>query len=172
MNKRIMELQKQANGWSCGITSLSMLLGESVESLAKRIGHDGSGIILPDLPDPYRRRTFHMNEFVDVCHDRGYTLVEIPAISHQAQDTPAGDIVMVTHPIDNEARIIRYMDLYPGLIIGQYAISKWHMCAWDSESGSVYDPHGPRRYTFQDDSDHITVASFWAMIPRGVPPSL
>ena len=57
-----MKLQKQPNRWSCVPTAFANLLDIDVKYLIDQIGHDGSSIIFPHLPEPLCRRGFHPQE--------------------------------------------------------------------------------------------------------------
>lgn len=41
--------------------------------LFERIGHDGSKVLYPDLPDPQARRGFHPHELVECVFDLGWS---------------------------------------------------------------------------------------------------
>ena len=70
-----MKIQKQPNRWSCLPTSFAMILDVDVNELIRKIGHDGSEILWPNLEEPYCRRAFHIEEIAMVCYGLGYYLV-------------------------------------------------------------------------------------------------
>ena len=72
-----MRIQTQPNHWSCEVTAFAMALHTPVAELIEGIGHDGSEIIWPDLPDPMCRRGFHSQELVDECLKRGHSCTPI-----------------------------------------------------------------------------------------------
>ena len=72
-----MELKAQRNRWSCLLTAMSMVLDVDEELLISELGHDGSAIIFENLPEPYCRRSFHIQEFVYLCYYRNIALIGI-----------------------------------------------------------------------------------------------
>lgn len=152
-----MILLKQPNDWSCGLTSLSMLLGIREEILIKKIGHDGSEIILPELGNrPAAHRGFVLDELQDVCISRGYCLAQINA-------SPTLDSRSVYTEEDADKRLQHQMTNNPGLIEGAYSLDRPHMVAWDGTR--VFDPSGPKCYSIEDRSvQRISILCFWRLM--------
>lgn len=63
---------KQPNNWSCLLTSFSMVFDLHIEQLITELGHDGSEIFWPDLPEPLCRRSFHIQEFILLGYKFGW----------------------------------------------------------------------------------------------------
>ena len=77
------------NKYSCMLDVAAELLEEDVESIAKEIGICGDEIIWPDLPDPFRRRGFHIHDLRLLFLTRGYALVDFdptPVLKTQGSD--------------------------------------------------------------------------------------
>lgn len=72
-----MHLIKQPNNWSCLLTAFSMASYTPIERLIEDIGHDGSEVVWPELPEPYNRRGFHTEEFIQPMIQVGYAPVII-----------------------------------------------------------------------------------------------
>jgi hypothetical protein len=70
-----MQLMKQPNRWSCLTTSFAMVLNITYDELIKEIGHDGSKLMWPDLPDPMCRQSFHIQELILCCYRRGLAVI-------------------------------------------------------------------------------------------------
>jgi hypothetical protein len=51
-----------------------MTLDIAVEDIFAELGHDGGTIFWPDLPEPMRRRGFHVQELIEVALRRGYAV--------------------------------------------------------------------------------------------------
>ena len=68
-----------------------MVLDMPLADIFDEIGHDGSQIIWPDLPEPMCRRGFHPQELIDVCLARGYaaTRIELSPV-HDDRDRRPG----------------------------------------------------------------------------------
>lgn len=56
--------QIQPNRWSCLITAWAMVLGEPVLDLISELGHDGSKIMIQNVPEPLCRRGFFNPEIL------------------------------------------------------------------------------------------------------------
>ena len=68
-----MKLQKKPNRWSCLITAFAMVLDMDVHDLIKLVGHDGSTIMWPDLPEPQCRRAWHPQEIINAIWKLGFS---------------------------------------------------------------------------------------------------
>lgn len=69
-----MILQRKPSRWSCLPVSFAMALGIAVEDIFKELGHDGSLMWWPDLPEPMCRRGFHIQELIEVALRRGFAV--------------------------------------------------------------------------------------------------
>lgn len=114
-----------------------MIFDVSVLDLLKEIGHDGSEIIFPHLPDPYRRRAFHVQEMVEPCLRRNLPMVPLEATP--LLGVSDGSIHPIELPGGNLPRLIRCMQQYRGILLGDWPNGP-HAVAWDKEK--VYDPNG------------------------------
>ena len=72
--------------WSCLAESAAMALGISYEELIEAVGHNGSTIIFPELPDPGCRRGFHMQEIIDVAIKKGFAVTPIEPLPCSTPD--------------------------------------------------------------------------------------
>lgn len=143
-----MRLIKQPNNWSCTATAVSMLLDCKIEDIFNRVGHTGSEIIFPNLPDPAGRKGIHIQEIID--------FVPLIPIEYEPWQTPNG---VDKYPVytDYKSRFYNHLNLEPGLIVG-VAKDHWHTVAWDGKR--VYDPQGSI-YPFNDIK--IDVQTFWKL---------
>lgn len=114
-----------------------MVLGERVENLISSIGHDGSEIWWPSLPEPLRRRGFHPQELIDQCYF-GYRHTVTMFMSTVASVSVTG----------LEPRIVKsdYSRMFlatcdgPGVLTGTTPTGRRHAVAWDGNI--IYDPNG------------------------------
>jgi len=146
-----MKIQKSPNRWSCLATSFAMVLDTPLQDLIKEIGHDGSEIAFPGLPEPYQRRSFHIQEFVEPCLRRGFLLC--PVEGHPmlgAMDR----VIQVELPGGNQARLVRMLQSFQGVAVGNGRIGP-HAVAWDRHQ--VYDPNG----MIYADFASFTIREFW-----------
>lgn len=133
-----MRLIRQPNLWSCLPTSLAMVLSKSVEEIIDNIGHDGSEVCWPELPEPKCRRCFNMQEIIDVAILQGYSLTPIDALPSNG---PALGHERLTYSEEVASlRINSYLKGFGGIITGKLPTNMSHAVAWSKEF--VYDPVG------------------------------
>lgn len=127
-------LLQQPNKWSCLPTAFSMAIGIDLEKIYALIGHRGDEIVFPDLAEPYCRRSFHIQEMIDVClvHDYMVTPIERTPISEAKGQTYAVP--------QNDKRMQFYITNYTGVLIGQGKAGTPHAVAWNGLE--VLDPNG------------------------------
>lgn len=131
-----MKLIRNPNAWSCLLASMAMVLDKSIKELIEKIGHDGSEIVFPELPEPGRRRGFHIQEFIRVILESGYSVMPIEALPCS---TPDGEHEYSIDFLNFEDRFRDLMATVPGIITG--SASKWnHAVAWSG--WRIYDPLG------------------------------
>lgn len=136
-----MRLLKKPNPWGCSITSFAMALDVSVETLQSYIGHDGSEIVFPELPEPMCRRGFHQQELIFAALNLGWTVTPfelVPAI----QSTPVAGFTPKVITLDSEDRRLMFAIMvraFRGVLTGLGSRCH-HAVAFDR--GAVYDPDG------------------------------
>jgi hypothetical protein len=69
--------QIKPNRWSCLVTAFAMALDIPVAELIRLVGHDGSEIVNPELPEPGCRRGFHIQEMIEACWSQGHSVTPI-----------------------------------------------------------------------------------------------
>lgn len=72
-----MKLKTKPNPWSCVGSAFAMVLDISTADLFGLVGHDGSEIAFPMLPDPMARRGLHVQECIGVCLKLGYAVTPV-----------------------------------------------------------------------------------------------
>lgn len=72
-----MELIRQPNAWSCNACAWAMVLGLSLAQVIHALGHDGSAVWHPALPEPKNRRGFVDEELVWLAVQRGYACTDV-----------------------------------------------------------------------------------------------
>ena len=132
-----MILQRQLNAWSCSLAAVAMVIDEDQRKLIEEIGHDGSEIVLPELPEPARRRGFHFQELIDCAIKRDFTVTPIEVLPYS---TPDGTHEFrIDFKIDRRERLIKYMQNTKGVLTG--LARQWrHAIAWDGTR--YFDPRG------------------------------
>lgn len=134
-----MKLQKKLERWQCAITAFAMALDIPVAGLIDRIGHDGSKIVFPDLPEPANRCGHNIYELIQVALDLGYAVTPVPL---QRAIVPANDRtreVVIGTDEENWNRFIRQLLISCG-VIECCGPRGPHMVAYDN--GTVFDPEG------------------------------
>ena len=147
-----MKIQISPNWWSCFATSFAIVLKMPVRNLFLEVGHDGSEIIFPDLPEPFGRRTIHPQELIDVCLGRGFALMMVEAIPSMSGNYE------IQFKEGNISRLTRYMSMYTGVVCGVNQDLKPHAIAWDRKS--FYDPIGK-----VTEKTEMAIDCFLALVP-------
>lgn len=133
------------NRWSCLATSFSIALGIDTAEFTSHIGHDGSEILYPSLPDPSCRRGFHPQEAIDVClaHGVAATPIELyPSLLH----TRGGEPFIVRFG-DNEERFRKHVFGSIGVL---ECIGRQYGHAFTVDHGTLIDPDDAQTYPYVD----------------------
>jgi hypothetical protein len=132
-----MLIQIQPNTFSCLITSFAIVLGTPVKKLIDEIGHDGSEIWWPNADEPMNKRGFHLQEIVDCCYKRGYTVttIEPRPVLHSPELNQSKEIVLL---IDIHKRLSNYMSGNIGVLTGLNSCNNRHAIAWIENQ--AFDP--------------------------------
>ena len=133
-----MKPQRSPNRWSCLPTAFAIALGVSVREVIERIGHDGSEVAFPGLPEPERRRGFHIQECIDVAIALGVSVTPIEAFPRHSP-TVGMDPIVIRFPEGNEARFRRTIETTRGVLTGRGLRSR-HAVAYDHRL--IIDPNG------------------------------
>lgn len=129
-----MMLQVSPNLWSCMPTAFAMAFGQTVSTVIKCLKHDGSEILWPKNPEPYNRRGFHVQEFVDlgVCNNFAVLVIESKCMLHSMNENDARQVYSLLTTNDY---LKRYNGVLLGIINGSYHAAYLH-------DRKVYDPNG------------------------------
>ena len=76
-----MRLLRKPERWMCLPASFAMVLDLPLADIFDEIGHDGSQIVWPDLPEPMCRRGFHPQELIHLCLNHGYAATRVELYS-------------------------------------------------------------------------------------------
>lgn len=154
-----MKLFKSPNRWSCIPTSLAMLLSEdkpeaAFEQILKYLDHDGSEIAFPELPEPVKRKAFHIEEMQYLCSMLDFALVPYyPGLHRIAHDS----LSMLT--LDFQDKFNWTLLLNDGLLTGKIN-NQDHCVAWNAKERLIYDPAG-RTYALDDS---FAIDCFYAFV--------
>jgi len=131
-------MQSQPEQWACMPVAFAMAMGVSVDELLEAVGHDGSKIIFPTLPEPACRQGFHVQEFIVVALQRGLavTPVELFPVLASSDERQTHTIL---YPDNNWKRFADTLATSRGVIDGT-GFRFGHMVAYDH--GRIYDPKG------------------------------
>jgi len=129
------KLTLQPNCWSCLLASFAMALGVEVRTITDLVGHDGSEIWWPELPDPERRRSFHVQEMIRVAIRLGWATTPV-------EGRPCSSPGSIAPP--REVHVQGFEEIFysgVGVLTGVGKFSdRPHAAAWDGKE--VYDPNG------------------------------
>ncbi len=117
------------NSWSCVLNSFAYAINLPAADLQRYVGHDGSEIINPTLPEPFCRRGFCLEEFFEVLLDLGYACVHIP--KHRTINN-----MMMLEPlvVDQTDRVARHLSEH------QFVLYDNRHCI-GVRGGKVFDPN-------------------------------
>lgn len=143
--------QIKPNRWSCSITAAAMVLRTPVAQLLERLGHDGSEIVFPELPDPARRRGFHSQELIHIAWYLGYTVTPMELFPMIAPSEGTGSIPVIFEGDQNNnwKRFIDIINNSEGIIEGRGKTWR-HTVAYFN--GMIYDPDGGPIYGFSQEA--------------------
>ena len=154
----MIHLIKQPNNWSCMAASAAMILNVTLQDIYEYVGHDGSAIVFPDLPDPICRKGFHSQEILDIVHCFGCSMTPIEVEPWQTSNgTNEYKIEKWGLFKDNKNRLDYYMKHFSGILEGK-AKNHWHAMAWDCKTQRIYDPAG-LIYSFE--KCRLDTQTFW-----------
>lgn len=151
-------MQPTPNKWSCLAASFAIALDVDLATLLSEVGHDGSEIIFPHLPEPFCRRAFHYQEFIQSCLQRSRACVLIEAIPLLGT-TIDNQVLPIYVSGGNMMRMKKLMEDHQGVLVGDNSEGNPHAVAWNRQS--CYDPNGCRIYS----ADMFGVRELLALIP-------
>lgn len=137
---------------NCLVKSLAAITEFSVPEIMAELGHDGSEIIWHDLPEPYCRRGFHIQELITFCLKFGYTLTPIEPIPACINKLTSKPFVLK----DREAIFEATLPGNIGILTGETLKGISHAVAWDGHK--IYDSN--KQITSLDD---FKIQCFWML---------
>ncbi len=151
-----MILRKQPNRWSCSLAAWCMATGIPFDVALLDIGHDGSEILNPDIPEPHGRRGFHTQELVELALKYG----DHPVLWEVLPSIQAGTRFYYSPWMDsNESVAQRFKEMHHlistgyGVLEGVVRICH-HAVAYNF--GTIYDPNGDvYEYSKEATEDHF-----------------
>lgn len=154
-----MILRKSPNRWSCLATSAAMVLDCSIEYLIEKLGHDGSTIHWPSLPEPFNRQSFHIEELQYVAF--GFHKLFVPFVP-AFEYNPGADERL---PFAKYLFTVAYKSMlsrYDGILVGHWSKGHPHAVAWNAKERLIYDPEG----SIHDQASAFVTEQFYAAVNR------
>jgi len=161
-----MILQFQPNRWSCLATSFAMALDIPVAQFFDLVGHDGSEILYPELPEPVCRRGIHVQEAIEVAWTLGYSSTPFELFP-QSRTSPGGPTHVVKFPTGNWDRFSSQIGCRKGVIECVTQIGNGHAVAF--LENVIYDPASPILYPWSRDAMEqrgLITRSLWCLEAR------
>lgn len=128
-----------------------MALNTPVNQLIERLGHDGSEVVFPELPEPARRRGFHSQELIHLAWEVGCTVTPIELFPIIAPSEGYGS-VPVFYGGDSDSN----WDYFNAIIADTEGVlegvGKACRHAVFYTRGMIYDPDGLPIYGFSKES--------------------
>lgn len=131
-----MDLIRKTNGWSCILEAFAMAMDTTTDELIREIGHSGSQIMAPALPEPQCRRGFHIQELIQVAIRYGKSVTPFELIPSSL--FVSGDTLKITNNL-RESEFLSLIRTKRGVITG---MSRRTMHAVAIDRGKVYDSVG------------------------------
>lgn len=145
--------------------AFAMALDIPVGDLLEELGHDGSELAFPNLPEPACRRGFHIQELVHVALLRGFAMspVELFPVLASADGKQTQTIL---YRDNNWKRFAAILAASCGVIDGA-GFRFRHMVAYDQ--GRIFDPKGHvYDYTrIACEAHHFHTRCAWRLDPIG-----
>ena len=151
-----MKTMTKKHRWSCTTASLAMILEEPEENIFDEIGHDGSRMIDPQMPEPLGRVGFHPQEIIDYCLAAGYSATPYQVL-------PCSLVAGIEVPIENEYRIdrfVRHLQFAEGVVFCRTVNDRHHAMAFSK--GEVVDPDTARVIDLRGCEDNDQVFKMFA----------
>jgi len=137
-----MKPQRKPTPWSCIGTAFAMVLDIPVSDLYGIVGHDGSEIAFPALPDPMARRGLHIQECVAACLKLGYAVTPAELFPVIQSPTPGENNILVLFGDDESANWERFgqtITTSTGVLEG---VGRRCLHAVAYHHGAIFDPDG------------------------------
>lgn len=131
--------QTKPNQWSCSITAAAMAINIPVDQLIDQLGHDGSEIVFPHLPEPACRRGFHSQEIIHLAWRLGCTVtpMELFPMIAPSEGVGAVHVFFDGDQVDNWQRFLNIINNTEGVLEGAGKACR-HAVYYDH--GLIYDP--------------------------------
>lgn len=121
---------------NCILMAFSKVTNLTTDELIRLLGHDGSEIIFPDLPEPLCRRGFDPREFIFPLYLKGMSVIQIDAFIQRFVNEKM-------YQIDNRTNMFFAMKGNNGVLTGINQRGNYHAIAWINDQihdmdGSIY----------------------------------
>lgn len=156
----VLKLIKSTNYWNCSLAAAAMVMEESIETLEKLIGHNGSKVINTELKSPGNRKGFHAQELIGAALALNYAMVPIEAVPVQTATGVDKHEIKFINFDSSEERFSAFLDGTKGILMGKSPSRYWHAVAHDD--GTIYDPIGT---VYALDDIKIAVQLYWLFLP-------
>lgn len=130
------------SAWSCLVDSFSIVTNIPTTRFLETIGHDGSEIIEPTLPEPFCRRSFHITEVITFLWEQNIKVVQFDCIPRIQVHFSSNIYTLNTvNGKTHDERLSQLLSTTKGVMK-----SHNHACA--NIEGKIYDPSGYIRKEF------------------------
>lgn len=149
--------QKNPNAWSCLPTAFANALELQLDAVIALLGHDGSEITHPGLPDPLCRRGFHPQEFVELCLRDNLAMIQIDshpsAMPSQQGHSPA--LFPTICEEDHWERFERHLFNSEGVIDCRTRVGIGHALSYvgHSDYATIADPATGQTFEYRSKED-------------------
>lgn len=151
-----MKLIAKPNRWSCLPAAFAMAMEMDLGRFVAEVGHDGSKVLFPHLPEPACRRGFHIQECIHVALNHGfsatpYEIVPVIAAADRLQEIP----VLVDNSVEHRMSVFnKLVATRTGVITGRGRNTN-HAVAF--HQGTIYDSEG---YVYEYSQENCLATGF------------
>lgn len=150
-----MIMQIQPNRASCLVTAFAMVLDIPVEKIFEQLGHNGTEVIWPELPEPFCYRGFHPQELIYFAYKHKFYFLEFQPNPNLVSVYPSREH---SWEMFSGEEFTYLLNKHDGVLVG-IVNNCFHAVAWNKQEKLVLDPNGTT-YTI----DNFSIQCFFALV--------
>lgn len=157
-----MELITSPNAWSCLPASLAMVLKVPLTTVLYQLGHDGSEILWPGVPEPECRRSFSLTEITWCAFKMRMCLVPVEGdysvIPEWDDNYEYLNVKRKEFKLPENFFIETTLTKYDAILLGKSLNGNSHAVAWNHERQLIFDPIGYRTEYSLFEREYVLIA--------------
>lgn len=134
-----MNFQIAPSEHTCVPTCFAIMLGVDVNELIQDLGHDGTELVMDDVPAPYCYKGFTIQEMVTYCLVKCNVYVTV----FEKDELVVYGYEDKFKDVHKEYDLKVLMEKYNGIVFGMFH-NKRHACVWSN--GELFNPSNGMRH--------------------------